>query len=64
MAWKNVNAAKQSCQSAFTFKTTGHLHDCVCVWIVDTKIFLFFRSISTIVISWQKLLLVKAVSDL
>ena len=23
---------------------TGHLHDCV--WIVDTKIFLFFRSIS------------------
>ena len=39
-------------------------HDCVCVWIVDTKIFLFFRSISTIVISWQKLLLVKAVSDL
>ena len=35
---------KQGCQSAFTFKTIGHLHDCV--WIVDTKIFLFFRSIS------------------
>ena len=35
---------KRGCQSAFTFKTTGHLHDCV--WIVDTKIFFFFRSIS------------------
>ena len=31
---------------------------------MDTKIFLFFRLINTIVISWQKLLLVKPVSDL
>ena len=35
---------KQGCQSALTFKITGHLHDCD--WIVDTKIFLFFRSIN------------------